>query len=198
MPSITSEGFREGREAMLSVCTRCHSEDFSSGALSTADSVKNETDALVGEARDMIISLYEDGLLDPMPDERDPNPVTGHNLTLMGHQLYSNTSGIETLFFEMYKYHAVTAWKGAYHMSPDHTHWYGWAEVNHDLELIKAEDRELRARQNLTQLIGAEGGPSLTPLWAVGGAALAIGLVALAVAVMGGWTRGPGHPPKAR
>jgi len=148
MANITSAAFEENRTAMLAVCTQCHSESFARERLSAADSVKNETNALVGEARDILIQLYNEGLLDPMPAERAANPITGYNLTLMGQQLYSNTSGIETLFFKMYKYHDVTAWKGGYHFSPDYTHWYGWAEVNHDLEMIKAEDRELRAQEN--------------------------------------------------
>ncbi len=143
--NISADTFVQNRAEMVSVCGECHSTSFAQEKLMTADAVKNETDRLVGEARDILIALYDDGLLDPMPEDRAANPVTGFNLTLMGQQLYSNTSGIETLFFKMYKYHAVTTWKGAYHLSPDYTHWYGWAEVNHDLDLIKAEDRQLRA-----------------------------------------------------
>ena len=88
--------------------------------------------------------LYKDGLLDPMPENRMPNPVTGKNLTLTGQQTYSNTSGIEAEFFETYKYALIHSWKGAYHMNPDYTHWYGWAQLNLDLEKIKSENSSLR------------------------------------------------------
>jgi hypothetical protein len=170
MSNITATAFQDNRTSMISVCTECHSESFAIEHLSTADSVKNETDALVGEARNILIALYNDGLLDPMPENRTANPVTGFNLTLMGQQLYSNTSGIETLFFKMYKYHDVTAWKGAYHFSPDYTHWYGWAEVNHDLELIKAEDKQLR--ENDVIVPADTENVDMLPFWIIGGAAL--------------------------
>lgn len=98
----------------------------------------------MGEGITMIEGLYKDGLLDPMPENRPPNPVTGKNLTLTGQQTYSNTSGIEAEFFETYKYALIHSWKGAYHMNPDYTHWYGWAQLNLDLEKIKSEDSTLR------------------------------------------------------
>ncbi len=77
---------------------------------------------------------------------------------------------IETLFFKMYKYHDVTAWKGAYHFSPDYTHRYGWAEVNHDLDLIKAEDRQLR--ESHTVAPAENESVDVLPFWIIGGAAL--------------------------
>jgi hypothetical protein len=187
MNNITMSQFAEKRAEMLDVCSQCHSRSFAEEWLSTTDAVKNETDMLVGEARNIILNLYNDGLLDPMPADRAPNPITGYNLTLMGHQTYSNTSGIETIFFQMYKYHGVTAWKGGYHFSPDHTHWYGWAEVNHDLDLIKAEDAELRARADLQDRlaeIDTDGDDSSIPM-IIGTAALALALIALLLSVVG-------------
>lgn len=59
-------------------------------------------------------------------------------------QPYTNTSGIEAEFFEMFKYALVHSWKGAYHMNPDYSHWYGWAQINLDLEKIKSQNSTLR------------------------------------------------------
>jgi hypothetical protein len=182
MGTIDSATFTTNRNDMISICTQCHSETFASEKLSTADDVKNNTDALAGEARNIIIQLYNDGLLDPMPADRPVNPVTGYNLTLMGHQTYSHTSGIETLFFEMYKYDVVTAWKGAYHFSPDHTHWYGWAAANEKLELIKAEDSRLRALDDIRDSIPTEDNDSTDSSTLT--IALGIGVVGLVVAVI--------------
>jgi hydroxylamine dehydrogenase len=186
MGNVSATMFAEKRTEMMEICMECHSGTFAAEALSGADSVKNETDALVGEARKILIELYNDGLLDPMPANRTANPVTGFNLTLMGQQLYSNTSGIETLFFKMYKYHDVTAWKGAYHFSPDYSHWYGYAEANHDLELIKAEDRQLRAMEELRQgqlqpIQSADGSDASATALVLGLAALAVSVTALAL-----------------
>ncbi len=156
MRSITREDFNSGRTTMLSICSRCHSESFARDVLERADEIKRQSDAKVGEAIKIISDLYNDGLLDPMPENRPPNPVTGNKLTLTGHQTYSNTSGIEAQLFEMYKYALIHAWKGAYHMNPDYAHWYGWAQLNLDLDKIKAEDRRLRRLAELEKAQEAE------------------------------------------
>ena len=186
MGTITEAAFEGNRSLMVSVCGDCHSESFAREQLSAADSVKNETDMLVGEARLLLMALYEEGLLQPMPENRTANPITGFNLTLMGQQTYSNTSGIETLFFKMYKYHGVTAWKGAYHFSPDYTHWYGFAEGNHDLELIKAEDIRLREIAALQDEPPDEDDEAEVPTWmtALTIGALLLALVALIMSAM--------------
>lgn len=192
--NISMEKFVENRAEMVAVCGECHSESFALEVLATADAVKNETDLLVGEAREILIALYNDGLLDPMPEDRTANPVTGFDLTLMGQQLYSNTSGVETLFFKMYKYHGVTAWKGAYHFSPDHTHWYGWAEVNHDLELIKAEDADLRANADLRADLKSQ---DLTDMLTLAVATASLALALLSLALIRASRKRRVEPPKA-
>lgn len=98
----------------------------------------------MGEGIIIIEGLNKDGLLDPMPENRPANPVTGNKLTITGQQTYTNTSGIEAEFFGMFKYALIHSWKGAYHMNPDYSHWYGWAQINLDLEKIKSQNRTLR------------------------------------------------------
>ncbi len=142
--AITQDDFNSGRSKMLSVCTRCHSRNFAQNTLENADEIKVQADKKVGEGIAIIQGLYDDGLLDPMPENRPPNPVTGTKLTLSGQQTYSNTSGIEAEFFETYKYALIHSWKGAYHMNPDYAHWYGWAQLNLNLEKIKSENRTIR------------------------------------------------------
>ncbi len=144
MRAITQEDFDAERAKMLSICSRCHSSTFAGSMLENADEIKVQSDKRIGEGITIIQGLYKDQLLDPMPENRSPNPVTGNNLTLTGQQTYSNTSGIEAQFFEMYKYDLIHAWKGAYHMNPDYSHWYGWAQLNLDLEKIKSENRTIR------------------------------------------------------
>jgi PKD repeat protein len=38
----------------------------------------------------------------------------------------------------------VNTFKGAYHINPDYSHWFGWSEVNQDLDLIRGEESKLR------------------------------------------------------
>ncbi|MEK6598809.1 MAG: multiheme c-type cytochrome [Deltaproteobacteria bacterium] len=149
MNEITGEDFTRERGKMLRVCINCHSNRFAEHKLSVADGVKIASDAVVGEGIKEIEDLYNLGLLNPMPDERPENPFSGYNLLLTSHQLYEQTSGIEALFFEMYKFDLVHTWKGAYHFSPDYTHWYGNAPMKLKLSRIKDEANKLRRLNKL-------------------------------------------------
>jgi hypothetical protein len=52
-------------------------------------------------------------------------------------QLYSGTSRIEGVYYRMFQFHNVYAWKGAYHFSADFAHWSGWGHLQ--LSLIEIE-----------------------------------------------------------
>lgn len=146
MRHISREDFKLRRGRMVAICRDCHSEGFSRRALSDADEIKRSADGLVAEAVDIIRALEADGLLDPMPADRPPHPEAGHTLVLGGEQLYSDTSLIEQRLFEMFKFNHSATFKGAYHNSPDHTHWLGWARMQGDLTFIRTEARRLRGR----------------------------------------------------
>ena len=89
-----------------------------------------------------------------MPENRPPNPVYavagpnfvngGYALVLGGQQLYTDTSAVEQWFFYTYKYDHVNTFKGAYHINPDYSHWFGWSEVNQDIGMIRGEEAALR------------------------------------------------------
>ncbi len=144
MNEITQADFDRERAKMVKVCSQCHSQRFATHKLENADAIKVASDGIAGEAMSVIEGLYKDGLLDPMPKDRMPHPIKGTELVLSGHQLYEQTSEIEAMFFRMYKFDLIHAWKGAYHMNPDYTHWYGNAPLKLDLDQIKGEARKLR------------------------------------------------------
>ena len=145
--------YRRGR--MSNVCGRCHSYPFVKQNLEGADQIKIDVDTLLWDPVMRIRGLWYDGLLDPMPANRPPNPLFGQSLVLGGQQLYGGTSAIEQLFFTTYKYDHVSTFKGAYHINPDYSHWFGWARVNGDRDLIKGEEAKLRQ-------LGAPGDPGFT------------------------------------
>ncbi len=133
------------REEIEVACRRCHAKGFVRRHLADADAIERAADALLAEARQIISELHDQGLLAPMPAGRPPHPEAGHAMVLGGEQLYSDTSEVEQLYFEMSKFHRATTVKGARHFSPDHTHWLGWAELQADLTRIRAAARRLRA-----------------------------------------------------
>lgn len=146
MKTISAKEAEERRLSMLAICQQCHSARAARRALEDADEIKREADRLLSEAVRIVTGLHDDRLLDPMPEERLPHPTAGHALVLGGPALYENHSEPERIFFDLAKFaHAIT-FKGAYHQSPDHTHWLGIARLKADLEALRAEERRLRKR----------------------------------------------------
>ena len=136
----------EQREVMIRRCIACHTRRTARRALEDADEIKREADRLVGEAARIVRRLHADGLLDPMPEARAAHPTAGHALVLGGPMLYENQSEPERIFFDLAKFaHAIT-FKGAYHQSPDHTHWLGIARLKASIEELRAEDRRIRKK----------------------------------------------------
>ena len=146
MKTITAERAAEERERMLERCAKCHTPRTARRALEDADAIKREADRLLGVAARIVTGLYDDKLLDPMPEARLPHPTAGHALVLGGAMLYENQSNAERIFFDLAKFaHAIT-FKGAYHNSPDHTHWLGMARLKASIEELRAEERSLRRK----------------------------------------------------
>jgi len=96
-----------------------------------ADQVKKEARKVLAEAEKTIRDLETEGIL-------------AKGVTLGRGQLYEGTSRIESLYYRMFQFHNVYAWKGAYHFSADFAHWYGWAHLQMSLIEIKEEARKLK------------------------------------------------------
>ncbi|HEU5182628.1 MAG TPA: cytochrome c family protein, partial [Candidatus Polarisedimenticolia bacterium] len=143
MKKLSRAEFDLRRNEMLQVCTSCHATSFARESLADADAIKRQTDRMVDRAAEIVEAVHRAGALRPRPEERAPNPVEGAVLVMGTHQLYENTSPLEQRFFEMASFHAPTAWKGAYHSSPDHTHWLGNMKVKESLIYIEGEARQL-------------------------------------------------------
>jgi hypothetical protein len=113
------------------VCHQCHIPALTLERFELADQVKSEARKVLAEAEKIIRDLETEGIL--------PKGV------ILGQgQLYEGTSRIESLYYRMFQFHNVYAWKGAYHFSADFAHWYGWAHLQMSLIEIKEEARKLR------------------------------------------------------
>ena len=63
---------------------------------------------------------------------------------MRGPRIFARHTEAERIFFDLAKFaHAIT-FKGAYHQSPDHTHWLGIARLKASIEELRAEARRLR------------------------------------------------------
>ena len=113
------------------VCHQCHIPDLTLERFDLGDEVKNEARKLLAEAEKTIRELEAEGILPK-------------GFTLGQGQIYGGTSRIESLYYRMFQFHNVYAWKGAYHFSADFAHWYGWAHLQMSLIEIKEEARKLK------------------------------------------------------
>jgi hypothetical protein len=145
------------RDAMVQVCTACHAERFAREELSRGDAIRDQSLALAKEADAVVWDLFDRGLLDPMPQQRPPHPLSGPTLVTDSQMLYEETSHIERLLFKMKKYDLAKTVKGAYHQNPAYTHWYGNAELKMDLVDIRAEASRLRQKEKAVAAPAATG-----------------------------------------
>jgi len=132
------------REKMITICSQCHAPGFASRELARGDAIQKQSLSIVKEAEKIILDLDDRNLLDPMPENRPPHPLSGNKLVIDSQLLYEDTSHIERLLFKMKKYDYARTIKGAYHQNPAYAHWYGNAELKMDLVDIRAEASRLK------------------------------------------------------
>jgi hydroxylamine dehydrogenase len=156
LTDITAKPEHQAKRAeMVKVCLVCHSEDKSRGYLASADAHKLAGDALVIEARDILAGLYEDGLIEPSHATRSAGLLPGPRFTAIQldqatamhspASLYFDVTPIEREYFDMFFFSALKSYKGAFHMSPDYSWWYGYAEVLGHLAAIRDEAETIRS-----------------------------------------------------
>ena len=148
MRTISAAEARQQRNRMVETCLPCHASRFAADSLSKADEVKKEADVLLSEAVSLITQLDKEGLLQRPADLRDAGTKgTGskHSLVLGMDQPYDGLSPVEQRFFDMFKFHHATTFKGAYHNSPEHTHNEGFLRMKQDMTYLQSEAARLRA-----------------------------------------------------
>ena len=150
---LPADAGKRERELMLGICRECHTRDLAARNLNDADRIQEQSNALVDEAKTIIAALEKDGLLSPSPAERPPHPLFGSTFVIGPHMLYEDLSSVESLFFRMKSFYAVTAYKGAFHQNPDYAHWYGNAPMKLALSEIKSGASLLRRVEALKKRI---------------------------------------------
>ncbi len=135
---LTQEDWQKQRDAMLGICSRCHSANFAKEQLSQGDRMIREADRLMAEAIRVIADLYRDRII-PKPSgyaAAFPDLLAFHDAP----------TAIEQRLFVMFQEHRMRMFQGAFHANPDYAFWYGWSEMQRDLTAIKERAAELRAR----------------------------------------------------
>lgn len=134
---LTQAEWQQQRDAMLNVCSQCHSSNFAKAELEKGDDIIRHTDRLLAQAIQTVADLYKDGLLEKPDNYAYPFPdlLTFHDAPTV----------IEQRLFVMFLKHRMRAFQGTFHANPDYALWYGWSEMQQDLTEIKELARVRRA-----------------------------------------------------
>lgn len=146
MRTITKSESKLQRRKMVETCLPCHSSRFAAESLEAADAVKKEADELLFNAVEIISDLQKEGLLRRSRSNLLGNAeVPFHALALGSDQLYEGLSEIEERYYNLFKFHHASTFKGAYHHSPEYTHNQGFLKMKQDLTFI--ENAAVRLRE---------------------------------------------------
>jgi hypothetical protein len=144
-----------GRSKMMAKCQKCHAKEFAEQEFAKIDRVKEETDKVLEEARQIVGDLYSDGILKRVDGsllDENGRPILNANVTAYDQHIHP----IENLLFRMFKYDAVAAVAGAQHFSPVRTHWFGHAQLMESYNRVREAARHLRFEHALATNLGIE------------------------------------------
>ena len=130
------EEFNMLRTQIKGVCNECHAKDYVSNHFKASDEIIKASDHVFAKAIAAVQGLYKDGILKkPEGWKYAPDLL----------QYYDARTSIEQeLYLIMLEYRQRT-FQGAFHVSNDYMHWYGWAPLNTAVNNILQEAERMRA-----------------------------------------------------
>ena len=130
------EEFNELRTQMKANCNKCHSMGFVNEHFKASDEIVKAADREFAKAIAAVQGLYKDGILQkPEGWKYAPDLL----------QYYDAKTKIEQeLYLIMLEYRQRT-FQGAFHVSNDYMHWYGWAPLKTAVNTILEEEKRMRA-----------------------------------------------------
>ncbi|OQX27703.1 MAG: cytochrome C [Desulfobacteraceae bacterium IS3] len=134
--------FDAERKRFTDICQKCHSPNFVNENMKNADKMVKESDKLLAEALEIIAGLYKDELIEKRPDYHAyPDLLT----------FYDANTKIEQSLYLMFMDHRMKAFQAGFHMNPDYSTWYGYANLKKDLVEIKDLAKKMRAEKGLAE-----------------------------------------------
>ena len=130
------EEFNAIRTKMKANCNKCHAMGFVNAHFKASDEIVKAADHEFAKAIQAVQGLYRDGILQkPEGWKYAPDLL----------QYYDAKTKIEQeLYLIMLEYRQRT-FQGAFHVSNDYMHWYGWAPLKTAVNTILEEEKKLRA-----------------------------------------------------
>jgi hydroxylamine dehydrogenase len=149
--------YRATREQWVTICKDCHSRRFARDQLSAMDESVKLSFTKYREAMALVVDLYKEELLDPMPADLAPDWTGGHNFSLLpgGAARKYNISEIERLTYELLVDITDYIYKAKAHNAV-YSPIYGYLEWAQDrwLVRIKTEASRLRRLAEIEKKLG--------------------------------------------
>ncbi|MDN3510269.1 MAG: multiheme c-type cytochrome [Candidatus Jettenia sp. CY-1] len=148
--------FKEERQNWINTCKGCHSPRFAADQLNAMDEAVKLSFTKWREAMKVVMDLYNDGMLDPMPNDLAPDYAGHYTFSLLGGEgrMY-NVSDIERTSFEMLVYVTNAVYKAMAHGAM-YGATYGKGAFLQDrwLVQVKSEASRLRRLRALEDKVG--------------------------------------------
>lgn len=130
------EQFNELRRQMKNTCNECHSRGFVNAHFKASDEIVKAADHEFAKAIQAVQGLYKDGILKkPEGWKYAPDLLQYYD---------AKTVAEQELYKIMLEYRQRT-FQGAFHVSNDYMHWYGWAPLKTAVNTILQETKRMRA-----------------------------------------------------
>lgn len=149
--------FKESRQNWINTCKGCHSPRFAADQLGAMDEAVKVSFTKWREAMKIVVDLYNEGLLDPMPSDLAPDWAGHYTFSLLpgGEGRMYNVSDIERTSFEMLVYITNAVYKAMAHGAM-YGATYGKGAFLQDrwLVQVKSEASKLRRIKALEDRVG--------------------------------------------
>lgn len=139
------EQFNAERKRMKAICNNCHSSGMINEFFAASDDIIKQVDGRFAKAVQAVQGLYRDGILKkPEGWKYAPDLL----------QYYDAKTAIELELFWIVLEYKQRAFQGAFHVSNDYMHWYGWSPLNRAVNEILEEEKRLRDEHEMKKKLG--------------------------------------------
>ena len=125
---------------MKVVCNECHAKGFVKEHFITSDAILKAADHEFAKAITAVQGLYKDGIL-KKPEGWDYAP------DLL--KYYEAKTVAEQELYKIFLEYRQRTFQGAFHVSNDYMHWYGWAPLKTAVNTIMQEVKRMRAEHKV-------------------------------------------------
>jgi len=134
------EEFNRLRIAIKERCYTCHSKPYIDKQFRASDEIIRAADHEFARAIKAVQELYRDGILKKPPGWKYAPDIL---------QFYENPTSVEQKLYLIFLEYRQRAFQGAFHISNDYSHWYGWAPLKETVVEILEKAKEMRELHRL-------------------------------------------------